>query len=183
MWDDFTLLLNAKSKDFVLKVCHESMNEDKKRETLEIITSTLGCCESQTSSLLENLEKFIVTLIQKDLSTSEDIIPIFPEDFHKSLASLLTKIMVEMLPLWRSNLRESQVSLPKLSSFSWSVSTQQNTDTQQKTPQNTPLCFLNLNIKHKSGVQSVNAHLTSESLASLVAGLKQIKGQINQLTS
>ena len=175
MLEDFTLLLNAKSKDFVLKVCHESMKEDKSEDSLEVISSTLECTDTQARSLLGNLEKFVMTIIQKDLSTATEILAMFPDDFHKSLASLLTKIMVEMLPLWRKQVREARVSLPKLSSFSWSVSTQQNTDV--------PLCFLNLNIKQKSGTESVNAHLTKESLESLVAGLKQIKGQINQLTS
>ena len=176
-FDSFNLLLNAKSKDFVKKICHESMNESHSspKETLGVIAKKLDCTESETETLLSSLRGFISKIVQGNIASPEEINSFFPEDFHKNLASLLTKIIVELLPLWRQEIAENEVSLPKLASFSWSVSAQQDS--------NTPLCFLNLNIKEKSGTQSVNAHLSKESLASLLSGLKQIKTQINQLTS
>ena len=169
------LLLNAKSKDFVLKVCHESISAVHTKDALETITSTLDCSPEETTSLIHSLNVLITALIQKNTSLPEEIIAVFPEGFHKSLATLLTKILTEMLPFWRSQILENQVSPPKLSSFSWSVSTQQDSST--------PLCFLNLNVSEEGERRSVNAHLTKESLNSLLTGLKQIKSQINTLTS
>lgn len=174
-FESFNLLLNAKKKDFIKKICHESMKDDYSDDTLEAVATMLDCSAQETKNLLVSLNGFISKIIQNDITGSEEIHALFPEDFHKNLASLLTKIIVELLPFWRQQITENQVSLPKLSSFSWSVSTQQDT--------NTPLCFLNLNVKGKSGTESVNAHLSKESLEGLLSGLKQIKTQINQLTS
>ena len=173
----FNLLLKAKSKDFVKKICHESMNEDGNysEETLDVINTTLDCSRQETETLLQSLRGFNSKIVQQNIASPEEIISLFPEDFHKSLACLLTKIFVELLPFWRQQIAETQVSLPKLASFSWTVSTEQDT--------NTPLCFLNLNIRDTCGTESVNAHLSKESLASLLSGLKQIKSQISQLTS
>lgn len=174
-FETFNLLLNAKKKDFIKKICHESMNDSFSDETIEAVSTTLDCSAQDTKNLLASLHGFISEVVQNDITGSEEIHALFPEDFHKNLASLMTKIIVELLPLWRQQIAETQVSPPKLASFSWSVSTQQDT--------NTPLCFLNLNIEGKSGNESVNAHLSKASLDSLLSGLKQIKTQINQLTS
>ena len=133
-FDVLTLLLRAKSKDFVLKVCHESLTRND--NTLSEISSVIECSDEETTSLLNSLHSLITNLISQNLTTPTEIPSVFPDDFHKNLATLLTKILVEMLPVWRAKLLENQISLPRLTSFSWSVST-----AQQQQSAAVPVCF------------------------------------------
>ena len=171
-YEVFNLLLKAKSKEVVLKICNESRNSTHSEAALGIVTSTLACTAGETATLLSSINNITSILIRKNIADAEDVSATFPSDFHKPLASLLTKIFVEMLPVWRD--AEEGVSPPRLAGFSWSVSTEQGTDT--------PRCFLNLDVSKREGMERVNAHLSSEGLDTLLAGLKQIKTQIDQLS-
>jgi len=168
------LLLQAKSKDFVLKVCLQAVNKEHHSEVLEVVSSTLECSVTQSEELLHTMHSLINTCIERGVTEASDIVKLFPEDFHRSLCSLITKIFVEHLPAWSRRAAEEQVGHPRLETFSWSINVKQDA---------APLCFLNLNIKDREGAKSVNVNLSKESLSSLLSGLKQVKEQINSMSN
>ena len=174
-FNSLLLLLNARSKDFVYKICTESRNVHHTKDVLEVVTSTLNCSDKQASQLLDALRSLSDELLSKNISSQNEIIELFPQDFHKSLAGLLTKAFVELLPVWRLKAQQDAVSLPKLNSFSWSV----NVDQDSKRS----ICCLNLNIEESKGPNIVQAQLSKEALTSLLAGLKQVKEQVNKISS
>eukprot|EP00116_Pleurobrachia_bachei_P008255 sb/3468517/ len=171
-----SLLLKAKSKDVVHKICSECISDHHSDAVITTISDILTCSRSDSRALLTSLGHMARHIVSTNLSTSEEIAGVFPESFHKSLKGLLTKISVDLVPFWREIMAENSVGPPRLSSFSWSVATEQK--------KGEPVCFLNLNIKQgKGGVKSVNSHLSEEALTDMINSLKQVKGQISAMTS
>eukprot|EP00116_Pleurobrachia_bachei_P000995 sb/3461257/ len=102
-----SLLLKAKSKDVVHKICSECISDHHSDAIITTISDILSCSRSDSRALLTSLGHMARRIVSTNLSTTEDISGVFPESFHKSLKGLLTKISVELVPFWREIMAEN----------------------------------------------------------------------------
>ena len=61
--------------------------------------------------------------------SAQDIVGLFPEDFHKSLKQLVATVITKNIPRWKESVGSSQISLPRLTSLDWRIDVKTSSDT------------------------------------------------------
>lgn len=183
-------LLKASSKDQVQKLCAQSfMYRDLIQPPDEVVKKTSESLKIETKdtiALLHSLSSLVRQTLFHNCSDAASVAKIFPDNFHRNLKDLLSKIIAENLSSWKSNTISSQVSLPKLMDFDWRVDIKSSSDSLSR--MSVPTCILQLKIQEDaatsesiSGIQSLNVELSKEKLEAMLDGLGKIRGQLNSV--
>ncbi|XP_028287215.1 COMM domain-containing protein 9 [Parambassis ranga] len=181
--EDFSnlqLLLKAPSKDAVRDVCVQSHRGTSRRLT-ESTAATLSIPAGQAAQLVQSLHALSHHVLFHNLSSPEQILAIFPESFHSNLKNLITKILLENSPTWRTEALSEQVSLPQLKDLDWRVDMVTSSDSVSR--MSVPTCLVQLKMEDPSAegtaVSTVTVELSRESLDTILDGLGRIRDQLS----
>ncbi|XP_053576495.1 COMM domain-containing protein 9 [Bombina bombina] len=191
--DDFTalqLLLKASSKDVVAKLCRECFLRSAK-ESLQItdnVSSSLSVSEEEAAQLIHALHKLTRYVVYRGLTSAEEVLSIFPENFHQNLKHLLAKIILDNVSTWRSDVQDSHISLPQLVDLNWRVDVKTSSDSinrmavptvllQMKIQEDPELCGLELS------TSTLSMELSKETLDTMLDGLGRIRDQLSAVAS
>ncbi|XP_034444162.1 COMM domain-containing protein 9 isoform X2 [Hippoglossus hippoglossus] len=173
------LLLKAPSKDAVRDVCVQS-HRDPGRRLAETTATTLNIPSAQAAQLVRSLHTLSHHVLFYNLSSPEQILALFPESFHPSLKNLITKILLENSPTWRT---EAAVSLPQLKDLDWRVHMVTGSDSLSR--MSVPTCLVQLKVEDpcpsagSESVSTVTVELSRESLDTILDGLGRIRDQLS----
>lgn len=81
--------------------------------TAATATADLAACPQ----LLKSLSQLVHSFLYHGHDSKEGVFSLFPSDFHSSLRSLLTKILLSHLAEWRETLLQGAIGPPKLVDF------------------------------------------------------------------
>ncbi|NWX25446.1 COMD9 protein, partial [Notiomystis cincta] len=139
----------------------------------------------QLVSALHNLTRHVV---YRGLTRAEDILCLFPENFHQNLKNLLTKIILEHISAWRSEAQASQISLPRLVDMDWRVDIKTSSDSIVRMA--VPTCLLQLKIQEDAAlcgnnpvVSALTVELSKETLDTMLEGLGRIRDQLSAVAN
>ncbi|XP_041052712.1 COMM domain-containing protein 9 isoform X2 [Carcharodon carcharias] len=171
------LTLMASSKDVVRHLCQECFPPSA-TNSVRLVDSTvksLSVTPEEAKQLICSLHGFTRQIVFQGLTSAEEILPLFPDDFHQNLKNLLTKIILEnisqvlskghedskrqlfssppMLPdllsfsraAWRSETLANQISLPHLIDMDWRVDIKTSSDNINRMA--VPTCLLQMKIQ------------------------------------
>uniref|UniRef100_F6SAJ4 COMM domain containing 9 n=1 Tax=Monodelphis domestica TaxID=13616 RepID=F6SAJ4_MONDO len=87
----------ASSKDVVRQLCQESFSSSAlgSKKLLDITCSSLSVTQEEADQLIRSLHRLTRLVAYRDLTAGEEILALFPENFHQNLKNLLTKIIME----------------------------------------------------------------------------------------
>ncbi|XP_070828717.1 COMM domain-containing protein 9 [Chaetodon trifascialis] len=174
------LLLKAPSKDAVRDVCVQSHGAPSRR-LAEATAATFGIPAAQAAQLIQSLHVLSHHVLFYNLSSPEQILHLFPDSFHSSLKNLITKILLENSPTWRTEAVSSQISLPQLKDLDWRVDVVTASDSVSR--MSVPTCLLQLKMDDPSAggesVSMVTVELSRESLDTMLDGLGRIRDQLS----
>ncbi|XP_053282556.1 COMM domain-containing protein 9 [Pleuronectes platessa] len=176
------LLLKAPSKDAVRDVCVQS-HRDPGRQLHETTAATLNIPTAQASQLVRSLHTLSHHVLFYNLSSPEQILALFPESFHPSLKNLITKILLENSPTWRTEAAGEQISLPQLKDLDWRVHMVTGSDSLSR--MSVPTCLVQLKVEDpcpsagSESVSTVTVELSRESLDTILDGLGRIRDQLS----
>ncbi|XP_076347700.1 COMM domain-containing protein 9-like [Tachypleus tridentatus] len=187
-FDVFLHLLKASSKSQVVDFCHNCYKHKDDisghHKLVENTSVTLNISQEvalETMNAMVELEKRAVF---HNCSSIQDVVALFPENFHKNLRELLSKIITDSIPQWKADTINSLVSLPKLVDFDWQVNVKMASNSTAKI--NIPTCVLNLKLENPricrtdgSHVSEVNIELSPEKLDTMLHGLSRIRDQLS----
>ncbi|XP_033371073.1 COMM domain-containing protein 9 [Parus major] len=136
-------------------------------------------------SALHNLTRHVVF---RGLTRAEDILCLFPENFHQNLKNLLTKIILENISAWRNEAQASQISLPRLVDMDWRVDIKTSSDSIVRMA--VPTCLLQLKIQEDAAlcgnnpvVSALTMELSKETLDTMLEGLGRIRDQLSAVAN
>uniref|UniRef100_H3CAG5 COMM domain containing 9 n=1 Tax=Tetraodon nigroviridis TaxID=99883 RepID=H3CAG5_TETNG len=181
-FNNLQLLLKAPSKDAVRDVCVQSHGRPS-RLLAETTAASLSISAAQAAQLVQSLHVLSNHIIFHNLSTPEQILNLFPDSFHPSLKNLITKILLENCPTWRTEAlnNQSAVSLPKLKELDWRVDMVTGSDSVSRL--SVPTCLVQLKMDDPSAgggsVSAVTVELSRESLDTMLDGLGRIRDQLS----
>ncbi|XP_062245184.1 COMM domain-containing protein 9 [Platichthys flesus] len=176
------LLLKAPSKDAVRDVCVQS-HRDPGRRLAETTATTLNIPTAQAAQLVRSLHTLSHHVLFYNLSSPEQILALFPESFHPSLKNLITKILLENSPAWRTEAAGEQISLPQLKDLDWRVHMVTGSDSLSR--MSVPTCLVQLKVEDpcpsagSESVSTVTVELSRESLDTILDGLGRIRDQLS----
>jgi COMM domain containing 9 len=110
---------------------------------------------------------------------SAELEPLFPEDFHGDLKTLLLQIIDARLADWRVGAQETQVSLPRFQGVDWRIDVKRASD--NVSAMSVPAVLVTIDVEEKGGTRAVTFELTKQSLATMVDGMEKIKEQLGSL--
>ncbi|PIK35519.1 putative COMM domain-containing protein 9-like [Apostichopus japonicus] len=155
-------------------------------EVVKKTTDNLKIETQDTVALFRSLSSLIRLVLFRMCTDAASVAKVFPDNFHKNLKELLSKIIAENLSNWRSRTISNQVSLPKLIDFDWRVDIKSSSDSLSR--MSVPTCILQLKIQEDTtntesvtGTQSLNVELSKEKLEAMLDGLGKIRGQLNSV--
>uniref|UniRef100_A0A663E5C7 COMM domain containing 9 n=1 Tax=Aquila chrysaetos chrysaetos TaxID=223781 RepID=A0A663E5C7_AQUCH len=136
-------------------------------------------------SALHSLTRHVV---YHGLTRAEDILSLFPENFHQNLKNLLTKIILENISAWRNEAQASQISLPRLVDMDWRVDIKTSSDSISRMA--VPTCLLQLKIQEDVAlcgnspvVSALTVELSKETLDTMLEGLGRIRDQLSAVAN
>ncbi|XP_019729501.1 COMM domain-containing protein 9 [Hippocampus comes] len=178
-FDNLQLLLKAPSKEFVKEMCMQSHGGLSVRLTQNAATA-LAIPEAQAAQLGRSLRTLSTHVVFHNLSSTEEVIQIFPESFHSSLKNLLTKILLDNSNAWKTDAVGSQISLPQLKAVDWRVDLVSSSDALSRMC--VPTCLVHLKTEDVGGedcVSGATVELSRESLDTMLDGLGRIRDQLS----
>ncbi|KAM4846684.1 COMM domain-containing protein 9 [Thomomys bottae] len=183
-------LLKASSKDVVRQLCQESFSSSAigSKNLLDITCSSLSVTQEEAEQLLKALHHLTRLVTFRDLSSSEAILALFPENFHQNLKNLLTKIILERVSSWRTEAQANQISLPRLVDLDWRVDIKTSSDSISRMA--IPTCLLQMKIQEdpslredKPSISAVTMELSKETLDTMLDGLGRIRDQLSAVAN
>uniref|UniRef100_A0A8D0LD12 COMM domain containing 9 n=1 Tax=Sphenodon punctatus TaxID=8508 RepID=A0A8D0LD12_SPHPU len=95
-------LLKASSKDVVRQLCQEcfSSSASGSNKLIDSTCSSLSVTQEEATQLICALHSLTRHIVYRGLMSAEEILALFPENFHQSLKNLLTKIILENETVW-----------------------------------------------------------------------------------
>nr|XP_033783823.1 TNF receptor-associated factor 6 isoform X3 [Geotrypetes seraphini] len=184
------LLLKASSKEDVKKLCNDCFSSTAvgSDRLIENTSSSLSATPEEASQLICSLHKLTRHVLFRGLTAAEDILGLFPENFHQSLKKLLTKIILENLAAWRSEAEISQISLPRLVDMDWRVDIKTASDSVSRMA--VPTCLLHIKIREDASpcgdepeTSVVTVELSKETLDTMLDGLGRICDQLSAIAT
>ncbi|KFM60155.1 COMM domain-containing protein 9, partial [Stegodyphus mimosarum] len=182
------LLLKATSKQQVLEICQNAFKYREKEippnQLLKPLAEAFSIETDEASKLFIALSSFIKFVLFHGYSSSENISSLFPDDFHKHLRDLLSKIISEKFSTWRTSAVTDSVSVPRLAEFDWRVDLKMSSGKIARMSE--PTCILQLKIQdtglpenHADRFQTLNVELNKEKLDTMLHGLGRIRDQLS----
>nr|XP_046249107.1 COMM domain-containing protein 9 [Scatophagus argus]XP_046249109.1 COMM domain-containing protein 9 [Scatophagus argus] len=179
-FSNLQLLLKAPSKDAVRDVCVQS-HRGPSRRLAETTAAAFSIPAAQAAQLVQSLHVLSHHVLFHNLSSPEQILRLFPESFHSSLKNLITKILLENSPTWRTEALGRQVSLPQLKELDWRVDMVTSSDSVSR--MSVPTCLVQLKMEDPAAggesVSTVTVELSRESLDTMLDGLGRIRDQLS----
>ncbi|XP_069580588.1 COMM domain-containing protein 9 [Brachyistius frenatus] len=181
-FNNLQLLLKAPSKDAVRDVCVQSHSGPSRRLT-ESTAATLGIPAAPAAQLIQSLHILSHHVLFSNLGSPEQILAVFPKSFHSSLKNLITKILLENSPTWRTEAAGRQISLPQLKDLDWRVDMVTGSDSISR--MSVPTCLVQLKVEDPcasvggESVSTVTVELSRESLDTMLDGLGRIRDQLS----
>ncbi|XP_030056661.1 COMM domain-containing protein 9 [Microcaecilia unicolor] len=184
------ILLKASSKDDVKKLCSECFSSTAvgSDRLIESTSSSLSATPEEAVQLICSLHKLTRHVVFRGLTSAEDILSLFPENFHQSLKKLLTKIILENLTVWRSETEMSQISLPRLVDMDWRVDIKTSSDSISRMA--VPTCLLQMKIQEDASlcgdepvISVMTMELSKETLDIMLDGLGRIHEQLTAIAN
>ncbi|KAJ3596770.1 hypothetical protein NHX12_003171 [Muraenolepis orangiensis] len=171
------LLLKAPSKEALRELCSQSHQQGapESRRLAQSAADHLDVPVAQAQQLLQSLHSLTHHVVFHSLTRPEQIQGLFPASFHASLKNLLTKILLELSPTWRSEVIQKQISLPQLKAFDWRVDMVTSSDSVSRMA--VPSCLLHLQL----GEQQVVVEASRETLDTMLEGLGRLRQQLTQV--
>lgn len=185
-----TLLLKAQSKEFVRTLFHEAFSyrsDAVSASVLKNVAASLDAGLDEARLLMESLVAVVRAALFECLTDPKAVYDLFPENFHKNLRELISKIIAENMPLWRTNAINEQVSLPKLIDFDWRVDVKTSSNVISR--MSMPTCIMQLQVQENAteqnsmpSVRRLNVELTKEKLDTMLDGLGKIRDQLSSVS-
>ncbi|XP_078112462.1 COMM domain-containing protein 9 [Sander vitreus] len=173
-FDNLQLLLKAPSKDAVRDVCVQS-HRGPSRWLADATAATLSIPTAQAAQLVQSLHVVSHHVLFYNLVSPEQILQLFPDSFHSSLKNLITKILLENSPRWRTEALSDQISLPQLKDLDWRVDMVTGSDSVSR--MSVPTCLVQLTMEDP--YPAVTVELSRESLDTILDGLGRIRDQLS----
>ncbi|XP_071398284.1 COMM domain-containing protein 9 [Centroberyx affinis] len=175
------LLLKAPSKEAVREVCVQSHRAPSRR-LADSTAAALSIPAAQAAQLVQALHLLSHHILFHNLSSPDQILALFPESFHSSLKNLLTKILLEHCPTWRTEALSNPISLPQLKELDWRVDMVTGSDSVSRMA--VPTCLVQIKTEEScatgsESVSSVTVELSRESLDTILDGLGRIRDQLS----
>uniref|UniRef100_A0A4W3HQW5 COMM domain containing 9 n=1 Tax=Callorhinchus milii TaxID=7868 RepID=A0A4W3HQW5_CALMI len=137
------------------------------------------------SQVIQSLHKLTRAVVCQGPASPQDLLP---QNFHQNLRNLLSKIILENIAAWRSEVLASQISLPHLVAMDWRVDIKASSDTVSRMA--VPTCLLQMKIQddagpHRDGpaISTVSVELSKETLDTMLDGLGRIRDQLSAVAS
>ncbi|XP_031177061.1 COMM domain-containing protein 9 isoform X2 [Sander lucioperca] len=181
-FDNLQLLLKAPSKDAVRDVCVQS-HRGPSRRLADTTAATLSIPTAQAAQLVQSLHVVSHHVLFYNLVSPEQILQLFPDSFHSSLKNLITKILLENSPTWRTEALSDQISLPQLKDLDWRVDMVTGSDSVSR--MSVPTCLVQLQMEDPcpaaggEALSAVTVELSRESLDTILDGLGRIRDQLS----
>ncbi|KAE8606328.1 hypothetical protein XENTR_v10010676 [Xenopus tropicalis] len=184
------LLLKAPSKDVVGGLCRDAFPKSAvgSVQLIERTSSSLSVSSEEASQVVQAVHSLARHVVCKGLATAEEILPVFPENFHQNLKNLLTKLILENLSAWRNDVLNSQISLPRLVDLDWRVDIKASSDSVSRMA--VPTCLLQMKIQENAelcgseqSVSTVTMELSKETLDTMLDGLGRIRDQLSAVAN
>ncbi|KAK7098654.1 COMM domain-containing protein 9-like [Littorina saxatilis] len=187
-------LLKAPSKAEVVKLCREVFTAVN-RSTVQLPDTLLSHCQQtlqltqpQARTFVQSLGSILKRAVFQGSTDPHEVVALFPDDFHKNLRDLISKIIIDNMAEWKSQAVNAHVSLPKLADFDWRVDVKTASDTVAR--MSVPTCILSLQVESGSeqgeatrGQQTVNVELSKETLDTMLDGLSKIRDQLSSVAT
>uniref|UniRef100_A0A8C8RT30 COMM domain containing 9 n=1 Tax=Pelusios castaneus TaxID=367368 RepID=A0A8C8RT30_9SAUR len=184
------ILLKASSKDVVRQLCQECFSSSTKGSSklIDSTCSNLSVTPEEATQLVCSLHNLTRHIVYRGLSSVEEILSLFPENFHQSLKNLLTKIILENVSIWRNEAQSNQISLPRLVDMDWRVDIKTSSDSIGRMA--VPTCLLQLKIQEDATlcgdspvISAVTVELNKETLDTMLDGLGRIRDQLSAVAN
>jgi COMM domain containing 9 len=180
-WKALGALSKARDKKVlvtILTTVHDS--EGLKRmemQHLNAVAKQLGLTSRESvESLIAGLYKLERHCVYANL-VDEQILKVFPTDFHGQLAKLLGALLVRLVSTWRPDALRSQISLPRLNSIDWRIDIK--SASERAPAMSVPAVLVQLDVDSRV----VNFELTQEALSAMLDGLSKIRDQLGSIAS
>ncbi|XP_068595630.1 COMM domain-containing protein 9 [Brachionichthys hirsutus] len=179
-FNELQLLLKAPSKDAVRDFFVQS-HSGPSRHLAESTAAAFDIPAGQAEQLIQSVHVLSHHVLFCNLSSPEQIRQLFPESFHPGLKNLITKILVENSPEWRTEALSNQISPPQLKELDWRVEMVTSSDSVSR--MSVPTCLVHLKVEDPSegseSVSTVTVELRQESLDTILDGLGRIRDQLS----
>ncbi|XP_006642502.2 COMM domain-containing protein 9 [Lepisosteus oculatus] len=183
------LLLKASSKDVVRQLVQRCFppGAAESRSLMETAASSLSVTGEESQQLLRALHTLSRHVVLHGLASPEQILGVFPDGFHPSLKNLLTKILLEQSPSWRSEALSNQIALPRLVDVDWRVDVKTASDTLNRMA--VPTCLVQMKVQDdpslcgSDSLSTVTVELSKETLETMLDGLGRIRDQLSTVAS
>uniref|UniRef100_UPI00398F3C89 COMM domain-containing protein 9 n=1 Tax=Pristiophorus japonicus TaxID=55135 RepID=UPI00398F3C89 len=184
------LLLKAPSKDVVRHLCQQCFSSSVTNSVrlIDSAVSSLSVTPEEAKQLISSLHSFTRQVVFRGLTSPEEILPLFPENFHQNLKNLLTKIVLENVGAWRNEVLANQISLPHLIDMDWRVDIKTSSDNVNRMA--VPTCLLQMKIQDDASVcrdgpiiSTVSLELNKEKLDTMLDGLGRIRDQLSAVAN
>ncbi|CAH2325782.1 Hypothetical predicted protein [Pelobates cultripes] len=184
------LLLKASSKDVVGNLCRDSFPTSAigSVQLIDSVSDNLSVTPEEAAEVVQALHSLIRHVVYKGLASAEEILSIFPENFHQSLKNLLTKMILENLSAWRNNAQNNNISLPRLVDLKWRVDIKTSSDSVMRMA--IPTCLLQMKIQEDAELCGLNPatstltmELSKETLDTMLEGLGRIRDQLSAVAN
>ncbi|XP_015906948.1 COMM domain-containing protein 9 [Parasteatoda tepidariorum] len=190
-FDILLLLLKASSKQQVLDIVENAFKYREKElppnQILKPVADSFEVDTTEASKLFSALGDFIKFILFNGYSTYESIISLFPEDFHKNLRDLVSKIFIEKFSSWKTAAITNSVSVPRLVEYDWRVDLKMASGKIARMSE--PTCILNLKVldpvypeNQPDHLQTLNVELSKEKLDTMLHGLGRIRDQLSAVS-
>ncbi|XP_072278237.1 COMM domain-containing protein 9 [Pyxicephalus adspersus] len=184
------LLLKAPSKDVVQKLCRDSFPRSSigSAHLIDSLSSNLSITTEEAAQVIRALHTLTQHVVYKGLTTAEQILAVFPGDFHQNLKNLLTKIILDNVSAWRSEAQNSSISLPRLVDLDWRVDIKTSSDSVARMA--VPTCLLQMKIQEdpdlcglSPATSTLTMELSKDTLDTMLDGLGRIRDQLSAVAS
>ncbi|XP_064634279.1 COMM domain-containing protein 9-like [Lineus longissimus] len=190
-FDPLLSLLKASSKEVVVRLSNEAYllrsSNQIPGDVVKKTTEALGIDQKESYKLILALGGLIKKSLFLSSSEPGPVLALFPDNFHKNLKELLTKVILDNLNNWRNRAISSQVSLPRLLDFDWRVDTKMSSDAIAR--MSIPTCILQmqvqdppLELERQQETSTLNVELSKETIETMLDGLGKIRDQLSSVT-
>ncbi|CAL8322921.1 COMM domain-containing protein 9 [Gadus morhua] len=168
------LLLKSPSKDALRELFSQSYQQVALEggRLAQRTAEDLDIPFAQAQQLLQCLHSLAHHVVFRGLTRPQQIQDLFPASFHASLKNLITKILLELSPAWRSEAIQTHISLPQLKAFDWRVDMVTSSDSVSRMA--VPSCLLSLQL----GEDRVVVESSRETLDTMLDGLGRLRQQL-----
>ncbi|XP_075044457.1 COMM domain-containing protein 9 [Mixophyes fleayi] len=184
------LLLKASSKDVVQKLCKDSFPRSALGSVhlIDSVSSNLSVTSEEAAQVVHGLHALTRHVVYRGLMTADQILSIFPDNFHQNLKNLLTKIILENVSSWRGDAQNASISLPRLVDLDWRVDIKTSSDSVASMA--VPTCLLQMKIQEDPDLCRLNPatstltmELGKETLDTMLEGLGRIRDQLSAVAN